>query len=104
MHTAIEITIALFVMFAVFAALRGNWAGALAAVVGALVLGVLAMVFGGDEEHDRWGGVSEAAKRQEPRRARRRPGGWLGTVPTDERTSEPRTAADKKDRNAAQAS
>jgi hypothetical protein len=55
MHTAIEITIALFVFFAVFAALPGNWAGALAAVVGALVLGVLAMVFGDDEEHDRWG-------------------------------------------------
>ena len=35
MHTAIEIAIALFVFFAVLAALRGNWAGAFAAVVGA---------------------------------------------------------------------
>jgi hypothetical protein len=46
MNTAIEIAIALFVAFAVFAALRGNWAGAFAALVGALVLGVLAIMVG----------------------------------------------------------
>jgi hypothetical protein len=55
MNTAIEIAIALFVMLAVFAALRGNWAGAFAAVTGALVLGVLAIIFGHDDERDRWG-------------------------------------------------
>jgi hypothetical protein len=54
MSTAVEIAIALFVMFAVFAALRGNWAGAFAAVAGALVLGLLAIFFGHDDEHDRW--------------------------------------------------
>jgi hypothetical protein len=53
MNTAIEIAIAVFVMFAVFAALRGNWAGAFAAVVGALVLGVLAVIFG-SERDDRY--------------------------------------------------
>jgi hypothetical protein len=53
MSTAVEIAIALFVMFAVLAALRGNWAGAFAAVVGALVLGMLAIAFG-HEERDRW--------------------------------------------------
>jgi hypothetical protein len=54
MSTAIEIAIALFVFFAVFAALRGNWAGAFAAVAGALTLGLLAMIFGHDNERDRW--------------------------------------------------
>jgi hypothetical protein len=54
MNTAIEIAIALFVFFAVFAALRGNWAGAFAAVAGALVLGMLAIIFGHDDERDRW--------------------------------------------------
>jgi hypothetical protein len=54
MSTAIEIAIACFVFFAVFAALRGNWAGAFAAVVGALVFGVLAVIFGGEECHDDW--------------------------------------------------
>ena len=55
MNNAIEIAIVVFVMFAVFAALRGNWAGAFAAVAGALVLGVLAAIFGHDDERDRWG-------------------------------------------------
>jgi hypothetical protein len=54
MNTAVEIAIALFVTFAVFAALRGNWGGAFAAVVGALVLGVLSVMFGHDDERDRW--------------------------------------------------
>jgi hypothetical protein len=53
MSTAVEIAIALFVMFAVFAALRGNWAGAFAAAAGALVLGLLAIIFGHDER-DEW--------------------------------------------------
>jgi hypothetical protein len=53
MSTAVEIAIALFVFFAVFAALRGNWAGAFAAVAGALVLAVLA-VMTGEERHDDW--------------------------------------------------
>jgi hypothetical protein len=52
MSTAIEIAIACFVFFAVFAALRGNWAGAFAAVAGALVLGVLAAL--NSDECDRW--------------------------------------------------
>jgi hypothetical protein len=55
MNAAIEIIIALFVFFAVFAALRGNWAGAFAAVAGALTLGLLALIFGHDDEPDRWG-------------------------------------------------
>jgi hypothetical protein len=54
MNTAVEIAVAVFVMFAVFAALRGNWAGAFAAVAGALVLGVLAIIFGHDDERDHW--------------------------------------------------
>jgi hypothetical protein len=54
MNTAVEIALALFVMFAVIAALRGNWAAAFGAVVGALVLGVLAIIFGAGDERDRW--------------------------------------------------
>jgi hypothetical protein len=54
MSTAVEIAIALFVFFAVFAALRGQWAAAFAAVAGALVLGVLAVLTGvHDRERDR---------------------------------------------------
>jgi hypothetical protein len=48
MSAAVEIAIA------VFAALRGNRAGAFAAVVGALVLGVLAVIFGSEERHNDW--------------------------------------------------
>ena len=55
MSTAAEIAIAVFVMFVVFAALRGNCAGAVAAVAGALILGLLAAIFGHDDERDRWG-------------------------------------------------
>jgi hypothetical protein len=57
MSTAtVEIAIALFVMFAVFSALRGNWAAAFAAVVGAIALGVMAIMFGThDDKRDRWG-------------------------------------------------
>jgi hypothetical protein len=52
MNTAVEIALALFVMFAVFAALRGNWGGAFAAVAGVLVLGVMAALSG--ERDDRY--------------------------------------------------
>jgi hypothetical protein len=54
MSAAVEIAIALFVVFAVFAALRGNWAGALAAA-GVLVLGVMAALSGErDDRYDCW--------------------------------------------------
>jgi hypothetical protein len=52
MSTAVEIVIALFVFFAVFSILRGNVAGALAGLAGALTLGLLAAIFGGEERHD----------------------------------------------------
>jgi hypothetical protein len=55
MSTAVEIAIAVFVMFAIIAALRGQWAAAFGAIAGALVLGVLAIIFGHDDERDRWG-------------------------------------------------
>jgi hypothetical protein len=55
MSTAVEIVIALFVFFAVFSILRGNVAGALAGLAGALTLGLLAAIFTHDDQRDRWG-------------------------------------------------
>jgi hypothetical protein len=52
MNTVVEIGIVLFVMFA---ALQDDWASALAAVAGALVLGVLASMSGENDRRDRWG-------------------------------------------------
>jgi hypothetical protein len=52
MSTAVEIMISLFVFFAIFSLLRGNWAGAVAGMVAALTLGLLAANH--DHERDRW--------------------------------------------------
>jgi hypothetical protein len=53
MGTAVEIAIALFIFVAIFSLLRGNWAGAIAAVAAALTLGLLSVGHG--DERDRWG-------------------------------------------------
>jgi hypothetical protein len=52
MSTAVEIMISLFVFFAIFSLLRGNWAGAIAGIAAALTLGLLAS--SRDDEHDHW--------------------------------------------------
>jgi hypothetical protein len=53
MNAVVEIMIALFVFFAVFSLLRGNWAGFFASVAGALTLGLLAGMSSHDDERDR---------------------------------------------------
>jgi hypothetical protein len=50
MSTAVEIMIALFVFFAVFSLLRGNWAGFFAGIAGALTLGLLSGMSSRDDE------------------------------------------------------
>jgi hypothetical protein len=52
MNPAIEIALALFVMFAVISALRGNWAAAFGGVAAAPVLGLLAAMSGNEERRD----------------------------------------------------
>jgi hypothetical protein len=52
MSTAVEIMIALFVFFAVFSLLRGNWAGAIAGIAAALTLGLLSA--GHDDDRNHW--------------------------------------------------
>jgi hypothetical protein len=51
MNAIIDIAIALFVFFAVFSLLRGNWAGAFAGIAAALTLGLLSI---GHDKRDRW--------------------------------------------------
>jgi hypothetical protein len=55
MNTAVEIMISLFVFFAIFSLLRGNWAGFFAGIAGALTLGLLAGMSSHDDERDHWG-------------------------------------------------
>jgi hypothetical protein len=54
MNALVDIMIELFVFFAVFSLLRGNWAGAVAGIAAALTLGLLGIVTHDDHERGPW--------------------------------------------------